>query len=325
MSMNLQVPADVPPYLVEQPGQEPSYLARQIMVVVTVVEPATNAPSSLIVTKEWMPSSTKSRPFEYKIGTFGRIMDPLDDEPLNARAWTLQERLLAPRTLHYGSNQVFWECSEGLLAEDGTPFPATFLSLNSLLRSHRIGWIDHGLPSGSGGQLNLIEGLYDNVPRHGRWDGGWLALVQNYSRRLVTKPDDRLPALAGLARILADRTGDRYLAGLWYSHIEEDLCWRVYAREEMKIGGRNYGSGPETLIKRYGRTLSAVGRPAKYRAPSWSWASVDASVLFMQLNFDHIVVMFEGGYVEPVGKDMYGQLKAAWIQLKVSYRVQGFL
>ena len=32
--------------------------------------------------------------------------------PLNKRAWVVQERLLSPRILHYGRNQLFWECQE---------------------------------------------------------------------------------------------------------------------------------------------------------------------------------------------------------------------
>lgn len=32
--------------------------------------------------------------------------------PLNGRGWVLQGRLLAPRTLHFGREQLFWECRE---------------------------------------------------------------------------------------------------------------------------------------------------------------------------------------------------------------------
>ena len=32
------------------------------------------------------------------------------DAPVNTRAWVVQERLLAPRTLHFGRDQLFWEC-----------------------------------------------------------------------------------------------------------------------------------------------------------------------------------------------------------------------
>lgn len=38
--------------------------------------------------------------------------EPVKEEPLSARAWTLQERYLPHRMISYGKNHVFWECSE---------------------------------------------------------------------------------------------------------------------------------------------------------------------------------------------------------------------
>ena len=36
----------------------------------------------------------------------------VDKAPLNKRAWVLQERILSPRTIHFGRNQLLWECRE---------------------------------------------------------------------------------------------------------------------------------------------------------------------------------------------------------------------
>jgi Heterokaryon incompatibility protein (HET) len=36
---------------------------------------------------------------------------------LNRRGWVVQERLLAPRVLHFGQKQLFWECCEMDAAE----------------------------------------------------------------------------------------------------------------------------------------------------------------------------------------------------------------
>lgn len=36
----------------------------------------------------------------------------LMDAPLSRPAWFLQERLLAPRVLHFGKQQLFWDCYE---------------------------------------------------------------------------------------------------------------------------------------------------------------------------------------------------------------------
>jgi hypothetical protein len=36
----------------------------------------------------------------------------VEEAPLNKRAWVLQERYLARRTLHFTADQVYWECGE---------------------------------------------------------------------------------------------------------------------------------------------------------------------------------------------------------------------
>lgn len=40
--------------------------------------------------------------------------------PLLKRAWVVQERILAPRILHFGNHQMFWECNE-LAASESLP------------------------------------------------------------------------------------------------------------------------------------------------------------------------------------------------------------
>lgn len=39
------------------------------------------------------------------------------DGPLNSRAWVLQERALARRTIFFTNNQIYWECSGGFRCE----------------------------------------------------------------------------------------------------------------------------------------------------------------------------------------------------------------
>jgi len=38
--------------------------------------------------------------------------DPVWNEPLSKRAWTLQELLLSKRVLHFGTRNIHWECGE---------------------------------------------------------------------------------------------------------------------------------------------------------------------------------------------------------------------
>jgi hypothetical protein len=77
----------------------------------------------------------------------------------------------------------------------------------------------------------------------------WSTLVLCYMRSSITDPYDRLPALAGIAERLNTIMKDEYIAGCWKSNIWLDLLW-------WHEDGRS-------------RT-----RPARYFAPSWSWASI---------------------------------------------------
>jgi hypothetical protein len=43
----------------------------------------------------------------------------------------------------------------------------------------------------------------------------WARVVELYTRCDLTKPDDKLPALSGIAMTYAAATGMTYIAGLW--------------------------------------------------------------------------------------------------------------
>jgi hypothetical protein len=232
------------------------------------------------------------------------------------RAWTLQDRILAPRTLHYGLAQMFWECKECLLAEDGPRFTSkksieVFPTVDSLLRCQQIGYSYHGLPP-RGTYEYWIENLYPNYGNYGHWDNGWLRLVEDYSRRKLTRAEDKLPALAVLARVLAQQTGDTYLAGVWGNHLPEDLFWRVCARVEST----NFAPGKEIEVH-YGATLSGISQLKTYRAPSRSWASIDAGVYFRQMNFDHIVGECLEVHIQPSRNNPFGRVKGGYIKINV--------
>lgn len=92
-------------------------------------------------------------------------------------------------------------------------------------------------------------------------DETWRQLVTAYSMLNLTKESDKLPALSGLAaKVAAVRKPDsHYLAGLWSDSIYHDLLWQV-------PGSTMYPP--------------VAGRTAKWRAPTWSWASLDSRVTF---------------------------------------------
>lgn len=59
----------------------------------------------------------QERPFRFGLEKGWSWRLSFDSEPLVQRSWVVQERLLAPRTLHFGSKQVFWECREASCCE----------------------------------------------------------------------------------------------------------------------------------------------------------------------------------------------------------------
>lgn len=90
----------------------------------------------------------------------------------------------------------------------------------------------------------------------------WHTVVEAYSNLDLTEESDKLHALSGLAsKVAAARQLDvdsHYLAGLWGDSIYHDLLWKV-------------SSGSKELPRR---------RAANWRAPTWSWASLDWLIRF---------------------------------------------
>ncbi|KAK4541056.1 hypothetical protein LTR36_008281 [Oleoguttula mirabilis] len=68
----------------------------------------------------------------------------------------------------------------------------------------------------------------------------------------MSHPADKLPAFAGLAEAFARARDDVYLAGLWKRRLVHDLMWEARTNRET--------------------------RRHAWRAPSWSWASIDAGI-----------------------------------------------
>jgi hypothetical protein len=124
-------------------------------------------------------------------------------------------------------------------------------------------------------------------------------------------PDDKLSALAGVAKAMAEETNDRYLAGIWLKHMPEDLCWRVCTHEEpvpIIMDG---------LRPRKGIPIGDVRRVGKYRAPTWSWAYLDGPIKFIPLSYSNLVVRVINATTTPGGLDPYGRVSDGHLELTV--------
>ena len=135
---------------------------------------------------------------------------------LSDRGWAFQERLFSPRTLHYTTDQLFWECRRAYIAEDGLYLQPCF---------SRYSLVEHGettardlmgvtQASPSGTVFEVICSWYDRV-------------VTPYTRRRLTRPKDKLVAVSAIAKAVHDLTGATYHAGIWLATIQFGLCWRL--------------------------------------------------------------------------------------------------
>lgn len=132
-------------------------------------------------------------------------------QPIDARAWTLQERLLSPRLLSYTSYGPLWSCR----------------SLNQLADEHDFTIRTHG-NSISHHELEAREPV-PCIP--GMELEPWDHIVVLYADRQATLPSDRLVALSAVAQTYSESSHEygAYLAGLWEKSLPESLMWVVPA------------------------------------------------------------------------------------------------
>ena len=132
---------------------------------------------------------------------------------------------------------------------------------------------------------------------------GWKNIVASYSRCSITFSRDKLVALSGLARLMQQESGIEYVAGLWRKNLESQLRWQ-----------RTHSPGRRE-------------RPAVYRAPSWSWASIDGGLMIPKRSdlseraSHHILnVTVRRVLIQPLSPDNpFGEILSATLNLRCDY------
>ncbi|ERF75808.1 hypothetical protein EPUS_01638 [Endocarpon pusillum Z07020] len=136
---------------------------------------------------------------------------------LNQRGWVFQERLLAPRVLHFASHQILFECFSDQKCEafvQGIPWQNSLKSFEAIF-----------IPTPQ--EQNIMSDAAFDL---------WINLVELYTRCDLTKPDDRLAAFSGLAHLFQDTNGDDYLSGIWRSRLLESLYWEAERPMRRALG-----------------------------------------------------------------------------------------
>jgi hypothetical protein len=214
------------------------------------------------------------------------------ENPLRRRAWTLQERELSTRNIHFSQNLVLWQCKT--------------LKASSELPWHEVRPMDDFQPWPI--RNSAEESLFPDGPVLVR--DRWYELMEDYMSRLLTRGTDKLPALSGLAQSFQSQLpSSRYLAGLWTGHLPYALLWRM--------GSLN--------------TSSNAQRPLSYRAPSWSFLSLDGAMSYESQRLynsggprpreatrdcGHADLTVRDTHLEPSGADQYGAISKASLLLR---------
>jgi len=154
------------------------------------------------------------------------------ENPLYKRAWALQERLLSQRILIFSGQGLHWECYQPW--EGG----------QKLIKNNPdITWANVKLvPEGSMAEFDTTS--------------TWQTIVEEYSRRSLTFPSDKLPAFSGAAQLQIYQKSQDYLAGLWRPSLLKEMLWSLDSEPKSE------------------------GILSKYRAPTWSWASLDEVITY---------------------------------------------
>ncbi|KXH43390.1 heterokaryon incompatibility protein [Colletotrichum salicis] len=206
---------------------------------------------------------------------------------LNKRGWVLQERLLSPRVLHFGSDQLFWECREQAAAECYPERMPEILENGVPMKFKRLSKVVYGPDAMSQEREPDDPTFYYRI---------WDRIARAYGSTRLTVASDKLLALSGIAQHFETLIDDTYVVGMWRKHLARNLLWHV--DKETQIDG------------------SPSVRPEVYRAPSFSWASVDGKIATGPLDQSKLLIDVEDVQIEYVSENTSGLVKGGYLDLR---------
>jgi hypothetical protein len=191
-------------------------------------------------------------------GNAGDTIDRVPSLPLNNRAWVLQEQILSQRSLLFTNDRLVWCCTTMSTNEK---FP---MGMDLRVQPNPDPPSDH---------LHEMHCILNAIEQNSSYNDPyacWDKIVQAFTARNLTFQDDRLPAIAGIAKRFATITNDTYHAGLWRRDLLNGMLW-------------------------YSKSATAK----ETRAPSWSWASVNCEIASVYLGPDAIPLLEIVEVVDP--------------------------
>ena len=202
------------------------------------------------------------------------------------RGWTFQEEKLSTRHVYVGPSRMYFCCNSGVTAEDSPERGS--VSEKSVLHMLKKA-------SASGRGIRSLMRFWE------------VNMVPQFSNREFSRPQDKLQAIASVAKCIGDHTGYDYAAGLWVPRIHIELIWH-YRPTHARL---------QDLIEE----LHTDG--STFIAPSWSWARF-GTVRGLRFLFSawkqqrrlKLEARLETPVIETIGTDLYGQVRKGSLQLQ---------
>jgi hypothetical protein len=202
---------------------------------------------------------------------------------ITKRGWVFQERLLARRVLHFANDQIFWECRHHSACEK-YPEGIVEWALFDAEFKRAQDYTKYALKAAT---TELEPDDLDECYFM------WACMIDAYTTTSLTQAGDKLVAISGIAQAMATILHDGYCAGLWRRNLEGQLLWRR------------------------GQASTPYYRPTSYRAPSWSWASLEGTIE-TSLHWEDNVYVAHVEAVVLVNEvdDSTGQVRSGYLDLR---------
>jgi hypothetical protein len=130
----------------------------------------------------------------------------IEEAPLNSRAWVVQERYISDRILHFGADQIYWDCYQSQNSESN--FQGDHDDWTAMKKND--------------GPIHILDDEFLQK---------WENIVKQYTTSALTFPEkDKIIAISSLIQHLEASWKIECHAGLWRRRFEVQLCWEPSAR-----------------------------------------------------------------------------------------------
>lgn len=186
--------------------------------------------------------------------------------------------MLSPRILHFAKKQIFWDCPSLSACETlpaGLPQPMDNVAGPDRHWRGRLQEPEDSHEALAGANDQSMEAF-------------WKTAVRKYTSCNLTKGRDKLIAMWGIAKLVRDIMNVEYGKGLFEENLEDQLAWRV---EECTLTQRPSESKEEDLAR---------------NIPSWSWASMDGTIIVPDRLSDQLHFKVTDHQAQPLTFDLVG-------------------